>query len=803
VLPELTVRVEWISGEHAILGCQDLQLVDRPLLVGDTVSQMRDISRRGVVIRSECFADVKFLQSGEVVKAVSTGQNLKPICDLEPDLFVVYQHWLGQIYEFTKMNVVVLFDSGVQMKLKTSQVAQLQVLHSDMPTDLPFVLGQRVHYPPNGDGIVLAVLPTRCCVEWIAPSQVHGEDHSMAEPPDQTCEAAVLDSFLPPSYASTRWRLFQHGVLVRPEEEGEEDDEEEEEESSPPSEASGEAGSEAGEGAVKNVARSKGVGKGRFFTRKGKGIRKSRKSEKQKAEAMTPDDSLREQASKCVQIMSTKTVCDVRWGDGNIERGVPGVDLHALEHLGNHDFFPEDFVVEEEDVADEMDILPAAAAPGKPEKLGVVLTSNFAERTCKVHWFGTEEEEEVAVYELSRHQQHVFRLEDVVLRLPASHPPAGSSLDPPQSWVGFVTGFDRGLVQVLWQDGTCEPMRPEMLTVLDQEEPAPEEGDPEEDDEGSWQTVSTVSDEDPMEEEDPAPALAAAEAAEPADEEEEETSEPFALLEHAGSQHHFAATPSTVNSVEVQRAWKRLKKDLPDKGIWVRAFEDRIDLLRACIAGPDGTPYEGALFFFDIQLPSDYPQAPPPVHYYHHSGGPDRLNPNLYKEGKVCLSLLGTWQGDEGESWKPGKSNLIQLLLSIQGLVLVPAPYYCEPGFERQMGTEEGKNNSQDYSEAAYLMSLRAIRRVVRHPLDHFHAVVKDHFAEALPTVLSRCKALCAATEEAPLKKDDIFHPKPSQGFQRMLKKQVPHVTDLVKELEVIQQLAEEMAKAGFAEEEV
>lgn len=110
----------------------------------------------------------------------------------------------------------------------------------------------------------------------------------------------------------------------------------------------------------------------------------------------------------------------------------------------------------------------------------------------------------------------------------------------------------------------------------------------------------------------------------------------------------------------MQKQWKRLQRDLPS-GIYVRAFEDRMDLLRACIVGPEDTPYESALFFFDIQLPGDYPQSPPAVYYYHHGGGNERLNPNLYKEGKVCLSLLGTWQGDGGvESWNPGKSNLMQ-----------------------------------------------------------------------------------------------------------------------------------------------
>jgi ubiquitin-protein ligase len=33
------------------------------------------------------------------------------------------------------------------------------------------------------------------------------------------------------------------------------------------------------------------------------------------------------------------------------------------------------------------------------------------------------------------------------------------------------------------------------------------------------------------------------------------------------------------------------------------------------ILGPDGTPFVHSLFFFDIQLPSDYPTSPPVVHF--------------------------------------------------------------------------------------------------------------------------------------------------------------------------------------------
>ena len=82
------------------------------------------------------------------------------------------------------------------------------------------------------------------------------------------------------------------------------------------------------------------------------------------------------------------------------------------------------------------------------------------------------------------------------------------------------------------------------------------------------------------------------------------------------------------------------------------------------IVGPSRTPYEDGLFFFDFQLSSDYPQSPPVGHYYSYCT--DRLNPNLYEDGKVCVSLLGTWSGKGTESWTPN-SNMLQLLVSIQG----------------------------------------------------------------------------------------------------------------------------------------
>ncbi|KAF3505900.1 hypothetical protein F2Q69_00003504, partial [Brassica cretica] len=126
--------------------------------------------------------------------------------------------------------------------------------------------------------------------------------------------------------------------------------------------------------------------------------------------------------------------------------------------------------------------------------------------------------------------------------------------------------------------------------------------------------------------------------------------------------HQYASrgTASKKHSKEwakrIQEEWRILENDLPEM-IFVRAYESRMDLLRAVIIGADGTPYHDGLFFFDIFFPDTYPSVPPVVHY--HSGGL-RINPNLYNGGKVCLSLLGTWSGAASQMWIPTKSTMLQ-----------------------------------------------------------------------------------------------------------------------------------------------
>lgn len=209
------------------------------------------------------------------------------------------------------------------------------------------------------------------------------------------------------------------------------------------------------------------------------------------------------------------------------------------------------------------------------------------------------------------------------------------------------------------------------------------------------------------------------------------------------SGHYYAQNGSPVKqpskgwAKRIQDEWRILEKDLPET-IFVRVYESRMDLLRAVIIGAEGTPYHDGLFFFDVFFPGNYPNVPPLVHY--HSGGL-RINPNLYNCGKVCLSLLNTWSGSQKEKWIPGVSTTLQVLVSIQGLILNAKPFFNEPGYANMSGTPKGEKSSLQYNENTFILSLKTMVYTIRRPPKYFEDFVAGHFLKRAHDILVACKA--------------------------------------------------------------
>ncbi|EKG11986.1 Ubiquitin-conjugating enzyme E2 [Macrophomina phaseolina MS6] len=197
----------------------------------------------------------------------------------------------------------------------------------------------------------------------------------------------------------------------------------------------------------------------------------------------------------------------------------------------------------------------------------------------------------------------------------------------------------------------------------------------------------------------------------------------FAILEGTPPEdHHFIRSaqgePSQQRLRRIQKEHKILGSSLPP-GILVRTWESRLDLLRVLIVGPEDTPYEYAPFLVDFHLGPNFPSSPPEAFFHSWTGGLGPVNPNLYEDGKICLSLLGTWHADErNENWSQAKSTILQVLVSLMGLVLVREPYYNEAGYEVRQGTEETTLSSALYSEKAYFRA----RGFIMHGLLHLPA---------------------------------------------------------------------------------
>lgn len=200
---------------------------------------------------------------------------------------------------------------------------------------------------------------------------------------------------------------------------------------------------------------------------------------------------------------------------------------------------------------------------------------------------------------------------------------------------------------------------------------------------------------------------------------------------------------------------KRLSAELPslklegqlpidyDASIFMCIDDNNPMIIRALITGPSDTPYDSGCFIFDIYIPPTYPKEPPNFWFLNHGGY--AFNPNLYYDGKVCLSILGTYIGpaaDKSETWNEKTSTLLQVLISIQSQILIENPWFNEPHREKSIGTESGKLENRSYNEKIQLYTMiSTIRDLIKNPkmYPQFENIIKNHFKIKKQYILEMC----------------------------------------------------------------
>ncbi|RPA81119.1 hypothetical protein BJ508DRAFT_414973 [Ascobolus immersus RN42] len=226
----------------------------------------------------------------------------------------------------------------------------------------------------------------------------------------------------------------------------------------------------------------------------------------------------------------------------------------------------------------------------------------------------------------------------------------------------------------------------------------------------------------------------------------------FEVLEgDAPNDHAYKATPPVAFEGDmlrrINKEHKILRTSLPD-GIFVRTWENRLDLLRVLIIGPMNTPYELAPFVFDFHLTSGYPHKAPNAFFHSWTKGIGRCNPNLYENGKICLSLLGTWHSEQkGESWSTS-STILQLLVSLMGLVLVKDPFYNEAGYDSYVGARDVAVSAGLYIERAYMLSRGFVRHVLENPVAGFEKEIQSIYIPGVENGLGLLKQVVSGVEK-------------------------------------------------------
>jgi ubiquitin-protein ligase len=181
-----------------------------------------------------------------------------------------------------------------------------------------------------------------------------------------------------------------------------------------------------------------------------------------------------------------------------------------------------------------------------------------------------------------------------------------------------------------------------------------------------------------------------------------------------------------MNSENVSRLLKDvrqiMKNPLNQNGIYYEHDEENMMKGYALIIGPSETPYFGGFYFFQFEFPKNYPFSPPLVTYMTNNGH-TRFHPNLYINGKVCVSILNTWVGEKWSSCQTIGSVLLTLCS-----LLTNNPLLHEPGH-----TMESLDNNSYTQSITYQNIHFAICEIILHfpeKFKMFQSVVHETFVK-------------------------------------------------------------------------
>ena len=123
----------------------------------------------------------------------------------------------------------------------------------------------------------------------------------------------------------------------------------------------------------------------------------------------------------------------------------------------------------------------------------------------------------------------------------------------------------------------------------------------------------------------------------------------------------------------MKRLQMELKQQISEPNYYYSIDVDEKNFMKwnILLLGPSDTIFEGGIFKCQIEFPKEYPNKPPSFKFI------DKLyHPNIYPDGKVCISILHEGEDQYGyehisERWNPSHS-VNSILMSILSMLTAP-----------------------------------------------------------------------------------------------------------------------------------
>ena len=195
-----------------------------------------------------------------------------------------------------------------------------------------------------------------------------------------------------------------------------------------------------------------------------------------------------------------------------------------------------------------------------------------------------------------------------------------------------------------------------------------------------------------------------------------------------------------------------MKHPLTDNGIHYAHDEDDMFKGYALVFGPSDTIYRYGSYLFIFNFPSEYPFVPPSLSYMTNDGQ-TRFNPNLYRNGKVCLSILNTWKGEQWTSCQSIRSVLMTLVTLLHN-----NPLTNEPGIRLSNPNVKPYNLMIQYKNYEVAILGILTQKTLPAAFINFYHIIKQYIRENKTKIMKELRELSRSKNNKTILKINIYN---------------------------------------------